>query len=325
MSEITLDKRFQWFITQLTEDVEEFKKKINDLIRDNNFLNKRCEELIKENEEKDKKIDEQKLEIEKLQKIITNMEDGEGVVDFVNDFIKKDEDLIRIQTTLLKDTEETLRKERLASAKNASEYSINVRLLLESEISNVSFTKLEDGYRFTNEIRKESIVNSLNAWRNYYCIIHKTEHIPVADGIYIYKQNDDGTLTRFKRNVKVYWTKEITMEEFNDDPSFYVPIFFDVCSLPPNNLNNYCRITENWSHIMGGSNKVVVQENFQPITQDDEPIHMNLTDVWYVKTRSAHAVITKSFRKSNKFVSLEVINEIPSSSYIWFNVHNIFD
>ncbi len=307
-----MDKRFEWFIRDFSNTMEDLHKRVNDLVRDNDFLNKRAEELKNDNEEKDKKLSEKEEEIEKLKNIISNMEDGEGVVDFVNDFIQKDEDLIRIQTEQLVDAQKKVTKLIDDNAMTSYLYSKRCRSQLAMEAHKTPMPEIRklqgDGKDkcFDTKFSLLSIVECINAWRENICEHRNMEFICVGYEN-LFKQNDDGTLRLFERNVRIYMNRPITQEDVEGDTQLYSKTLLNIPS-PKDAIEHnedviiHCGM---WRGLR--DNRIVVQEDFKP-TRDEGSgdLIMNLEDIWYIK-RDQEVNIEKRYRGNYKNLKLKPI------------------
>jgi hypothetical protein len=313
MSDITMDTRFDWFIGTFNKTVEELRTRANDLVRDNDFLNKRVEELQKQNEEKDQKLSEQEEEIEKLKNIISNMEDGEGVVDFVNDFIKKDEDLIRIQLQQLADTQKRVDESVKKSAMDACAFSGQCKTTIDHELAGMTLPKIREhnDTAFKSIFMIRDVVRSLNAWRENICERTGSDFIQIGQ-VKIYKQNDDGTVRFVERGVKVYMSRPVTEKDVEDDPSLYFPAFLNITGA---NITDYtiqcrsCSIFRDWAEVLQSWTSVVVQEDFEP-TRDEGSgdLLMNLEDIWYIRG-DVTVTFRKNYRNCEKFIHLDIENK----------------
>lgn len=249
---------------------------------------------------KDKLLDDKDAEIEKLKSIISNMEDGEGVVDFVNDFIKKDEKLIEIQTSQLATAEEDVSECIKRSSKLSDDLSRQCRMSLEIEIDKMSFKDIRlangDGMEplfLDTTFSIETIVNTINSWRRDMCSALGSQLLLGLCSLY--KQNDDGSLYFFRTgndHVKVYMDKDVTFTDVKEDPTLYINAFL--------NLDN---IEKGFDRVF--KNSIVVQNDFEPEEDDEDGLKfMNLSDIWYVGTTPI-VPINKNYRNSYKTVILK--------------------
>ena len=251
---------------------------------------------------KDKLIDDKDAEIERLKSIISNMEDGEGVVDFVNDFIKKDEKLIEIQTSQLATAEEDVSECIKRSSKLSDDLSLQCRKSLKIEIDKMSFKDIRlangDGMEplfLDTTFYIQTIVDTINSWRRSMCSHNNTSHIRLGR-CSLYKQTDLGTLDHYKNGVKVYMDKDVTFTDVKEDPTLYINAFL--------NLDN---IEEGFAGVF--KQRIVVQNDFEP-EEGEEPsidagdLFMNLSDIWYVENNPVVSV-NKTYRNSYKTVSLK--------------------
>ena len=251
---------------------------------------------------KDKLLDDKDAEIERLKSIISNMEDGEGVVDFVNDFIKKDEKLIEIQTSQLATAEEDVSECIKRSSKLSDDLSLQCRKSLKIEIDKMSFKDIRlangDGMEplfLDTTFYIQTIVDTINSWRRSMCSHNNTSHIRLGR-CSLYKQTDLGTLDHYKNGVKVYMDKDVTFTDVKEDPTLYINAFL--------NLDN---IEEGFAGVF--KQRIVVQNDFEP-EEGEEPsidagdLFMNLSDIWYVENNPVVSV-NKTYRNSYKTVSLK--------------------
>ena len=254
---------------------------------------------------KDKLLDDKDAEIERLKSIISNMEDGEGVVDFVNDFIKKDEKLIEIQTSQLATAEEDVSECMKRSSKLSDDLSLQCRKSLQIEIEKMSIKdiRLANGHGMeplfldtTFYIR--TIVDTINCWRRDMCYSLGTSHIRLG-GCSLYKQNDDGSLYAFRRTdvVKVYMDKDVTFTDVKEDHTLYINAFL-----------NFDNIEHGFAGVF--NKRIVVQNDFEPEEGDPPDTDawgekfMSLSDIWYVENDPVIHV-NKKYRNSYKTVSLK--------------------
>lgn len=253
---------------------------------------------------KDKLLDDKDAEIEKLKSIISNMEDGEGVVDFVNDFIKKDEKLIEIQTSQLATAEEDVSECIKRSSKLSDALSRQCRDTLKIEIDKMSMKDIRlangDGMEplfLDTTFSIKTIVETINSWRRDMCSSLGTSHIRLGN-CSLYKQNDDGSLYAFRRTdlVKVYMDKDVSFTDVKEDPTLYINAFL--------NLDN---IEEGFRVVL--NQRIVVQNDFEPEEGEEPSIDagekfMNLSDIWYVENNPV-VCIDKTYRNSYKTVILK--------------------
>lgn len=250
---------------------------------------------------KDKLLDDKDAEIEKLKSIISNMEDGEGVVDFVNDFIKKDEKLIEIQTSQLATAEEDLSECRRCSSKLSYELSRQCRKTLEIELNWMSMKdiRLANGEGMEPMFLEttfsiKTIVDTINSWRRDICSSLGTSHIKIGR-CSVYKQNDDGSLYVLSPNTAreiVYMDKDVTFTDVKEDPSLYINAFL--------NLDN---IGQGFAGAF--DQRIVVQNDFElKEVCEDGLKFINLSDIWYVEN-NPWVNIDKAYRSGYKTVSLK--------------------
>ena len=273
---------------------------------------------------KDKLLDDKDAEIEKLQGIIASMEDGEGVVDFVNDFIKKDERLIEIQTSQLSTAEEELSESIKLSSKLSHDISKQCRNRLATELDGMSMKDIRRkegmGYgkflQTTFSIR--TMVDTINSWRRGRCSYENMSEIYVGL-CSIYKQNDDGSLNYYDGHLrrdgsqaKVYMTKDVTYEEVKQDPTLYINAFLNITTEQgmSNMGENFCDM--NIEQAFGGvfTKRIVVQNDFEPEEEDGNKF-MSLSDIWYVE-KNASVRVLKKYRNDYKYVYLNVHSVMPS-------------
>ena len=260
---------------------------------------------------KDKLLDDKDAEIEKLKSIISNMEDGEGVVDFVNDFIKKDEKLIEIQTSQLATAEEDLSECIKRSSKLSGDHSLQCRKTLEIEIDKMSIKDIRlangdgmDPLFLETTFSIKTIVDSINSWRRGRCSHENTSHISVGN-CSLFKQNDDGSLYAFRRTdlVKVYMDKDVTLTDVKEDPTLYINAFLNLTSSEGFAYNcDFNNIEKGFGGVF--KNRIVVQNDFEPQDGGDDIKFMNLSDIWYVEHNPV-VNIHKTYRNSYKTVSLK--------------------
>ena len=249
---------------------------------------------------KDKLLDDKDAEIEKLKSIISNMEDGEGVVDFVNDFIKKDEKLIEIQTSQLATAEEDVSECMKRSSKLSDDLSLQCRKSLQIEIDKMSMKDIRlangDGMEplfLDTSFYISTIVDTINSWRQNMCSSLGTSHIRVGR-CSLYKQNDLGNLYVLYPNTPrevVYMDKDVTFTDVKEDPTLYINAFL--------NLDN---IEEGFAGVF--KQRIVVQNDFEPQDGEDDIKFINLSDIWYVEHNPVVSV-NKTYRNSYKTVSLK--------------------
>tara|TARA_R110000823_G_scaffold137550_1_gene267007 strand:+ start:332 stop:1324 length:993 start_codon:yes stop_codon:yes gene_type:complete len=262
---------------------------------------------------KDKLLDDKDAEIEKLQGIIASMEDGEGVVDFVNDFIKKDERLIEIQTSQLSTAEEELSESIKLSSKLSHDISKQCRKSLEIELDKMIMKdiRLTNGVSvFETTFSIQTVVDTINSWRRGRCSYGNMTEICVGT-CNLYKQNDDGSLNHYGGPVvQVYMDKDVTLTDVKEDPTLYINAFLNITT---ENGSGTDSGHHNIEQAFGGAFKqrIVVQNDFEP--QDGEDMaqsvpagFMSLSDIWYVEN-NPDVQINKNYRNSYKSIYLKTI------------------
>ena len=262
---------------------------------------------------KDKLLDDKDAEIEKLQGIIASMEDGEGVVDFVNDFIKKDERLIEIQTSQLSTAEEELSESIKLSSKLSHDISKQCRKSLEIELDKMIMKdiRLTNGVSvFETTFSIQTVVDTINSWRRGRCSYGNMTEICVGT-CNLYKQNDDGSLNHYGGPVvQVYMDKDVTLTDVKEDPTLYINAFLNITTEHGSGTDSG---HHNIEQAFGGAFKqrIVVQNDFEP--QDGEDMaqsvpagFMSLSDIWYVEN-NPDVQINKNYRNSYKCIYLKTI------------------
>ena len=289
-------------------------KRMSDKIERLELEVKNYETLIKS---KDKYLDEKDAEIEQLQTIISNMDDGEGVVDFVNDFIKKDEDLVNAYINKLKDEEQTVDDYRISCAKMAHTLSKSIMRSLEIEIEQTPLpqirkiqgrSQMEESY-FTTEISVDAVVKTINDWRGAAgCNGSRQDGILVMRNTRIYKQNDDGTLRRFQTGrVRIYSDKDVTETDIVENPSLYINAFLKITKpdTPTKMYATHNTIKDRWGGGFDYDSKIVVQEDFEPIEDEESGhLHMGIGDIWY-QTTDPTVRISKNYRNGKREIFLK--------------------
>ena len=261
---------------------------------------------------KDKLLDDKDAEIEKLQGIIASMEDGEGVVDFVNDFIKKDERLIEIQTSQLSTAEEELSESIKLSSKLSHDISKQCRKSLEIELDKMIMKdiRLTNGVSvFETTFSIQTVVDTINSWRRGRCSYGNMTEICVGT-CNLYKQNDDGSLNHYGGPVvQVYMDKDVTLTDVKEDPTLYINAFLNITT--EHGSGNSCHHTIEQAFGGAFKQRIVVQNDFEP--QDGEDMaqsvpagFMSLSDIWYVEN-NPDVQINKNYRNSYKCIYLKTI------------------
>tara|TARA_R100000951_G_scaffold44194_1_gene37302 strand:+ start:573 stop:1565 length:993 start_codon:yes stop_codon:yes gene_type:complete len=312
------------------KDNEVFKT-MSDKIERLELEAKKYETLIKS---KDKYLDEKDAEIEKLQTIISNMDDGEGVVDFVNDFIKKDEDLVNGVLNKLKDEEKTVDDYRISCAQMAHTLSRSIMRSLEIEIEETPLPKIrkiqgrsqmEETY-FTTQISVDAVVKTINNWRGAAgCHGSRQDAILVMRNTRIYKQNDDGTVRKFQRGrVMIYSDKDVTETDIVENPSLYINAFLKITKpdTPTKKYGTHDTIKDRWGNAFDYETKIVVQEDFEPIEDEGTgQLIMGIGDIWYQTTDPTVRII-KKYRNGERAIFLKPeirLGPAPHQKFIRFN------
>lgn len=303
MSAITMNKRFEWFIRDVNVTLEELQKKTNDLVSDNDCLNKRCEELQIENEQKDEKIVEQQEEIEKLKKIISNMEDGEGVVDFVDDFVKRDEENIKEKMLELEDKTLSLTHARRHSLRTAIDFASSFHHLMDEKLSNLSLPKCLET-TFEMPLAPESIADVINAW--YYKKVDDTGATSFSVGIaYCCRQDDQGNnqpvnVTESFDPMKVYihMSRPVTEEDVKGDLNMYLKAFKHIGYINPHLDNSFGGFFDRHNP----KNHVCIQDEFIDDVVKTKIVHLH--NIWYVCESNYNKIYwRKSYR--NDYVTID--------------------
>ena len=309
---VTMRQQIEFIEKTLKKENDQFKT-MSDKIKtfENTLIQKDALILTK-----DKLLDDKDAEIEKLQGIIASMEDGEGVVDFVNDFIKKDERLIEIQTSQLSTAEEELSESISLSAKVSYAVSCQCRKSLEIELDRMSMKDIRlangDGMAplfLDTTFSIQTMVDTINSWRRGRCSYGNMGEICVGT-CNLYKQNDDGSLNHYGGPVvQVYMDKDVTFKDVKEDPTLYINAFLNITTENGSGNSGHHTIEQ----AFGGAFKqrIVVQNDFEP--QDGEDMaqsvpagFMSLSDIWYVEN-NPDVQINKNYRNSYKSIYLKTI------------------
>jgi len=315
MSGITMNKRFEWFIRDINVTLEELQKKTNDLVSDNDCLNKRCEELQIENEQKDEKIVEQEEEIEKLKKIISNMEDGEGLVDFVDDFVKRDEENIKEKMLELEDKTLSLTYARRHSQRIAIDFSRSFNIHMEEKLSNLSLPKCLET-TFEMPFDPESIADVINAW--YYKKVDDTGDTSFTVGVaYCCRQDDQGnnqpvneeeihqsgmvTESLDPMKVNIHMSRPVTGEDVKGELTMYLKAFKHIGYFNPNLESGFGGYFD-WRMGDHPKNSVCIEDKFIDDVVKTKIVHLH--NIWYVTESKYNQIyFVKSYR--NDYVSID--------------------
>ena len=286
-------------------------------------------DLMSELSEKNKKENLQKEEIVKLKSIISHMEDGEGVCDFIDDFVKKDQetvtDIVARNTIMEKKIGEDL-VTKLDLYHNVLKLGM---LGVDSIIENTTIKELRTFPTIESTITIKYLKDYINTLYDAYS--EEGKFLIAKKQISVCKQYDREDGVAGQQRTRVYGTfdggdglvsnfasKYIVMTHHIDDETTKdnIDLFISMIMDP---------MFHKYEVAIGGRNISIDAVVIKPDKEFTEDI-VNIDDIWWYPHRHCHSEcplkihkhsFNKSFRQSYKCVE-------TSLSVVLHNDHEVF-
>tara|TARA_R110000787_G_scaffold8624_3_gene29497 strand:+ start:30 stop:917 length:888 start_codon:yes stop_codon:yes gene_type:complete len=266
--------------------------------------------LMNELSEKNKKENLQKEEIVKLKSIISHMDDGEGVCDFIDDFVKKDQetvtDIVARNTIMEKKIGEDL-VTKLDLYHNVLKLGM---LGVDSIIENTTIKELRTFPTIESTITIKYLKDYINTLYDAYS--EEGKFLIAKKQISVCKQYDREDGVAGQQRTRVYGTFDGGDGLVSNVASKYIVMTHHIDDeTTKDNIDLFISmIMDPMFHATGGRNISIDAVVIKPDKEFTEDI-VNIDDIWWYPHRHCHSEcplkfhthqFKKSFRQSYKCV-----------------------